>query len=189
MSEPEIRNGVNVTQLKNLVDTIQQNPDMAKVTFKAKSKWNGGTQAKVNISDLIAGGNDISGEGRNFELNVDEPEVLGGKDEHPNPVEYLAAGLCGCLTAGIASNSALFETDLDEIDVEVDVDFDIHGLLGLDDDTPSGAIELNYNVKLKGPEAEEKLRKSKETIDNKSPVKKTLEMPLKITTNVEAEES
>ena len=34
---------------------------------------------------------------RNFELIVDEPKELGGTDEDANPVEYILAGLAGCL--------------------------------------------------------------------------------------------
>ena len=34
---------------------------------------------------------------REFELIVDEPPGLGGDDEGPNPVEYILAGLAGCL--------------------------------------------------------------------------------------------
>jgi len=34
---------------------------------------------------------------RDFELIVDEPPSLGGDDEGPNPVEYILAGLAGCL--------------------------------------------------------------------------------------------
>lgn len=34
---------------------------------------------------------------RDFELIVDEPPGLGGDDEGPNPVEYILAGLAGCL--------------------------------------------------------------------------------------------
>ncbi len=34
---------------------------------------------------------------RGFELIVDEPPGLGGDDEGPNPVEYILAGLAGCL--------------------------------------------------------------------------------------------
>ena len=34
---------------------------------------------------------------RDFELIVDEPPGLGGGDEGPNPVEYILAGLAGCL--------------------------------------------------------------------------------------------
>jgi len=34
---------------------------------------------------------------RQFRLVVDEPEDLGGTDENANPVEYILAGLAGCL--------------------------------------------------------------------------------------------
>ena len=32
-----------------------------------------------------------------FKLVVDEPEGLGGTDENANPVEYILAGLAGCV--------------------------------------------------------------------------------------------
>ncbi|HLV13756.1 MAG TPA: OsmC family protein [Xanthomarina sp.] len=34
---------------------------------------------------------------RNFKLVIDEPEDLGGTDENANPVEYILAGLAGCV--------------------------------------------------------------------------------------------
>ncbi|AKI97358.1 OsmC family protein [Kosmotoga pacifica] len=34
---------------------------------------------------------------RNFNIVVDEPPMLGGKDEGPNPVEFVLAALAGCL--------------------------------------------------------------------------------------------
>ncbi|UPS90224.1 OsmC family protein [Bizionia sp. M204] len=34
---------------------------------------------------------------RNFRLIIDEPEDLGGTDENANPVEYVLAGLAGCV--------------------------------------------------------------------------------------------
>lgn len=34
---------------------------------------------------------------RQFKLVVDEPEALGGTDENANPVEYILAGLAGCV--------------------------------------------------------------------------------------------
>lgn len=180
-----IRNGVNLTNIENLLGAIQENPGLAEVQFKATSTWLGGTQAKVQINSLMAGGQDIAREGRSFSLVVDEPPELGGLDEAPNPVEHLAAALCGCLTAGIATNAALFETDLDRIEVDVEVDFNIHGVLGLDDSYPNGPLGLHYRVRLGGPGAPEAMRKSKETLDRKSPVKNTIELPLKVTTEFE----
>lgn len=34
---------------------------------------------------------------RGFQLIIDEPEDLGGSNEDANPVEYILAGLAGCL--------------------------------------------------------------------------------------------
>ena len=179
-----IRNGVNLDNIQELIDAIKDNPELAKVQFVANSTWKNGTKAEVTIADLYAGGQNIAGEGRKFTLTVDEPPQLGGTDEHPNPVEYLAAGLCGCLTAGIATNAAIFETDLDQIDVKVEVNFDIHGVLGLDKEVPNGALDLNYSVTLKGQGDDEQLIKSKETIDRKSPVRNTLMNALETATEV-----
>lgn len=187
---PNIKNGVILDNIEQLVGAIQQDPNVAKVQFKAKSEWNGGTQAKVTISEMFSNGQNMFGPERNFNLIVDEPAVLGGKDEYPNPVEYLASALCGCLTAGIATNAALFGTELEKINVEVLVNFDIHGVLGLDRSKPSGPLDLHYKVTLKGKNGAtvDQLIKSKETLDKKSPIKNTIELPLRVTTEVVIEE-
>lgn len=178
-------NGVNLGNIGGLIGAIKENPKLANVTFKAKSVWKGGTRTEATISELYAGGQNIARAGRKFTVAVDEPPELGGTDEHPNPVELVAAGLCGCVTAGIATNAALFKTELEQVEIEVEMDFDIHGVLGLKNDVPNGATELRMKVRLKGSGSEEQLVKAKETIDRKSPVKNTLEMPIRITSEVE----
>lgn len=181
-------NGVILENIQNLVDAVKENPGLANVTFKAKSQWLGGTKAEVSISELEAGGQNIAREGRDFKLVVDEPPELGGTDEAPNPVEHVLGGLCGCLTAGIATNAALFETPLDKIEVEVQANWDLHGVLGLNRDVPNGALNLHYKVNLKGEGDKEKIQRSKETLDRKSPIRNTLELPLKITTEINIED-
>lgn len=37
------------------------------------------------------------GNSRNFQITIDEPPALGGRDEAANPVEYTLASLAGCL--------------------------------------------------------------------------------------------
>lgn len=182
-----MKNGVNLDNIENLVGAIHENPKVANVQFKAKSKWLGSTQSEVEIHELHSDGNNIREGGNKFTLRVDEPGVLGGADEYPNPVEYLASALCGCLTAGIATNAALFDTELEKIEVEVDVNFDVHGVLGLDREKPNGPLNLHYKVKLKGKNGVDvaKLQKSKETLDKKSPIKNAIELPLHITTEFE----
>lgn len=182
-------NGVNLGSISSLIDAITASPALANVTFKACSQWLGGTRSEITIGAVHANQANISAPDRQFTLHVDEPPYLGGQDSAPNPVELMAAGLCGCLTAGIATNAALFGTELEKIQVEVDVHFDVHGVLGLDKQTPNGAIGLHYKVTLKAkdPGMAEKLVRTKETIDRKSPVKQTLELPLRVTTEVVVE--
>ncbi len=187
---PNIKNGVNLDNIEALVGAIQNDPKVAQVQFKAESEWKGGTKAAVTVSELFSNGQNIRSETSKYSLMVDEPAVLGGTDEHPNPVEYLASALCGCLTAGIATNAALFGTDLEKIKVEVFVNFDIHGVLGMDRSKPSGPLDLHYKVTLKGKNGatKEQLTKSKETLDKKSPIKNTIEFPLKVTSEIVIEE-
>lgn len=182
-------NGVNLANVSSLIEAITTSPAMADVVFKARSQWQGGTRTEVTVDEVHSNNANISTPHRQFKLHVDEPPYLGGEDSAPNPVEMMAAGLCGCLTAGIATNAALFGTELEKIQVEVDVRFDVHGVLGLNKETANGAIGLHYKVTLKAkdPEAAHKLVRSKETIDRKSPVKQTLEMPLHITSEVVVE--
>ena len=182
-----LKNGVNLTNIQGLLDAIDQDPAVADVQFRARSKWLGSTQAEVTVHELMSNGQNIREGGNKFTLRVDEPAVLGGVDEYPNPVEYLAAALCGCLTAGIATNAALFGTELEEIEVDVDVNFDIHGVLGLDRSKPNGPLNLDYKVRLKGKDGATpaQLQKSKETLDKKSPIKNTIQLPLQVTSSFE----
>jgi uncharacterized OsmC-like protein len=184
-----IKNGINLSNIEGLIGGINEDPGLAEVQFQARSVWKGGTQAEVSIGPMIAGGNDIADASRRYTVMVDEPSVLGGADEYPNPVEYLASALCGCITAGIATNASLFDVDVDKIEVDVDVNFNIKGVLGLDRSFPNGPLDLHYKVRLGGPGAAEYLAKSKETIDRKSPIKNTIELPLTVTTEMEIEES
>ncbi|WP_141736394.1 OsmC family protein [Oligoflexus tunisiensis] len=184
-----IRNGVNLDNINALVEGVKSNPKLANVTFVANSKWKNGTKTEVTIGELLADGKNIRPSGKSFKLMVDEPKELGGNDEYPNPVEYLAAGLAGCITAGIATNGALFGTDFTEINVKVEVNFDLHGVLGLDKSKPNGALDIRYQVELAGAASPEKLTKAKETIDRKSPVKNTLEGQLPVRTSVKVKKT
>lgn len=56
---------------------------MSDVTFSVSGQSETSTRLAVQVRD--------------FELIVDEPPGLGGGDEGPTPVEYILAGLAGCL--------------------------------------------------------------------------------------------
>lgn len=188
VTEKRENNGVDLANVQQLVEAVKDNRNLANVTFEAKSRWVGGTKSEVTISDLYAGGQNIARADRRFQLTVDEPAQLGGTDQAPNPVEHLAAGLAGCLTAGIATNSALFGVELEKLEIDVSATYDILGLLGLDRSVPTEASEIKYTVRIKGSGGADALQRSKETIDRKSPVRNTIARAINVTTEIIVEE-
>ena len=182
-------NGVNLDNINGLVGAIKADAALGDVKFFARSEWQGGTKSEVTVDKVHANGSNLSGPERSFTIMVDEPAYLGGGDSAANPMELLAAGLCGCLTAGIATNAALFGTELERLAVEVTLDIDVHGVLGLNKTAQNGAIGLHYKVIMKGKDGADvaAMTRTKETIDRKSPVRNTLELPLKVTTEVVVE--
>lgn len=182
----ETVNGVALAPIGQFIDAVKAEPDTAHITFRASSRWTGGTKADVEVTDFLSNGVSAATQGRSFKLTVDEPGVLGGGDSAPNPVEYLAAGLCGCITAGIATNAELFGIALDRLEVDVAIDFDVIGLLAVDRSVPTGATGINYTVRLKGKDGvtPEQLEKCKAVIDKKSPVRNTLAAAIPMTTRV-----
>lgn len=54
-----------------------------KIEFNVESTTKSNSQSAIKV--------------RNFSVLVDEPVMLGGTDEAPNPVEYILCGLTGCM--------------------------------------------------------------------------------------------
>ena len=179
-------NGIALAPIGQFIEMVKAEPDVAHITFRATSRWSGGARSAVSVTNFLSNGAPASPEGRTFDLAVDEPGVLGGGDSAPNPVEYLAAGLCGCITAGIATNAELFGVALDKIEVDVDIDYDVIGLLAVDRSVPTGATGITYTVRLKGKDgvSREQLEKCKTVIDGKSPVRNTLAGAIPMRTHV-----
>lgn len=173
-------NDVNLEAVMAVDTLVRENPAMGKCQFKAKSSWQRGTKTQVSIGGWTAGGQAMSPAPRRFTLMVDEPAELGGVDGAPNPVEVLLSALAGCVTVGIATNAQMFGVPIDAIDIELEADIDARGFLGHDKAVRNGVTDIRYTVTIQSPAPEEKVRKVKETIDRKSPVRDTLANPVNI---------
>ena len=178
-----IVNGVDLEALGGFADAVKNGDVSPEIRFTAKSSWVGGARTEVTVDRFFAGGQDSAPLDRCFKFYVDEPAVLGGQDTAPNPVEYLAAGLCGCITAGIVTNAALFGTKIESLEVTVDADINVLGLFGFDRTIPSHCNRITYAVKING-EDPAALLKSMQVIDGKSPVKNTLANAIDIVTKM-----
>ena len=92
-----IVNGVNVSQLFETIDNIKENTEIAKFNFRATNKWIDGTENHTTVGDFYGACKTHTRETPHTFIK-DEPEILLGKDKGANPVEYLLAGLAGCIT-------------------------------------------------------------------------------------------
>jgi uncharacterized OsmC-like protein len=174
-------NDVNLEAIRAVDTLVREQPAMGKCQFTAKSTWHRGAKTEVAIAGWSAGGNEMSPAPRRFTVMVDEPPELGGIDGAPNPVEVLLSALAGCVTAGLATNAEMFGVPVDAIDLELEADVDARGMLGHDRSIRNGVTDIRYTVTIQSPAPEEKVRKCKETIDRKSPVRDTLANPVNIT--------
>jgi uncharacterized OsmC-like protein len=174
-------NDVNVPKIKELDHVLRQTPAAAKATFTVKSTWHRGTKAVIEVGKMTAGGQNFFPPTRKFVMLTDDPDVLGGVDSAPTPAETLVAALAGCLTSGIAANASLFDVPVDAIDIDMEADIDLRGVMGHDKSVRSGFSDIRYTVTIKSPAAEDKVRRCKETIDRKSPVRDTIANPVNVT--------
>jgi hypothetical protein len=63
----------------------------------------------------------------------------------------------------------------------MEADIDLRGVLGHDKAMPNGVTDIRYTVTIQSPASEDQVRKCKETIDRKSPVRNTLTNPVNVT--------
>ena len=181
MSQP--LNDVNVEAMRDLDRKVRENPDFGKRTVKLRSSWLRGTKALVEVGTHHALGKAVTPPTRRFVLMSDAPPGLGGVDSGPAAVEVLLMALAGCVTSGIAANAALFEVPIDGLDIEMEADVDLRGLLGHDKSVRNGFSDIRYTVTIHSSAPEEKVRRCKETIDRKSPVRDAITAPVRVTSS------
>ncbi len=174
-------NDVNLERLRATDAAVRGTPGLEKIIVKAKSTWHRGTMTQVTLGEWYAGGQRMTPAPRRFTIMVDEPADLGGGDAAPFPIEVLLAALAGCVSNGTATNAALFDVPIDAIEIDLEAQMDARGMLGHDKSVRNGVTDINYTITIQSPASEEQVRRCKETIDRKSPVRDTLARPVNIT--------
>ncbi|PQP54567.1 OsmC family protein, partial [Mycolicibacterium austroafricanum] len=80
-----------------------------------------------------------------------------------------------------ATNAALRGIELSSLKLELEVDFDLHGFLGLDDSVRPGEQQIRVNVHAESPNASgEQLQKLTEAVQDHSPIRDTLANPVEV---------
>jgi len=174
-------NGVDVQRLMETVGAIQEDPSLGAFEFRAHNEWIDGTKNRSRIQDFYGAGKEDDTRARPFVLENDEPAVMTGKDEAPNPVEFVLHGLAGCVTTTMVAHAASRGIEIESIASELEGDIDVRGFLGLSEDVPKGYSEIRVNLKVKSDAPAEKLAE----LAQYSPVYNTLVRPVNVVLRVE----
>jgi uncharacterized OsmC-like protein len=151
-------NGINMDALEATVNAIQEKPELGESRFHIHNKWIGGGHNCTNVTDFFSAGQNILHK-QTFELDADEPTVMGCEDQGANPVEHLLHALAACVTASIVSHAAIRGIRIDELESEIEGDLDLRGFLGLSQEVRKGYQNIRIKFKVKTDEEDiEKLK-------------------------------
>ena len=131
MATTTTRNGVDVDRLVATVGAVQNDPSVAKFTFRARSTWGSGGRSRGEIREFEHAGAVTTDRPAAFELIGDEPPVLLGTNAGPNAVELVLQALAFCYGVGFVYNAAARGIDIAELRYEIEGDLDLHRFLGL----------------------------------------------------------
>ena len=136
---------------------------------------------KVNGKNI--GLTKYQGYARNFELIVDEPEILGGEDSAANPVEYLLAGYAGCLNVVFGIVAKELNIEIKNLEINIDGDINPAKFLGLSNEERAGFKSLNVEIKLSTNVDKQKESLLIETVKGRCPINDNLSNPTPINYN------
>ena len=154
-------NGIDTTTIAALVGKIQEEPVRGDTLWKTEVIWQGGFRNQIRIRDLS-------------ESYADEPEMLGGTNTAPNPVEQLLGALGSCLAIGYIANASVRSIQIEELRIELEGHIDLPVFLGLRDGH-AGYPDIALKVYLKADAPQETVEELHQQVLRTSPVGKTIE--------------
>jgi uncharacterized OsmC-like protein len=170
------KTGFDQVALSGLIEHIKGKPEAGNTVWKAQTQWLGGFKSQAQIRD--------------FTVAMDEPAALGGSNTAPNMVEMVLGAYGCCLTTGYAANAAMRGIELEDIQIELEGDLDLHSFLGLKDPEESwpGYTNVRAKVNLKAKNATpEQIQELHDAVVRTSPVGSILQRPLHVSTHLVTE--
>lgn len=176
-------NGVDVDRLGETVSTIRQNPSLAASQFRAVNRWISGGHNRSTIKGFYGAGQEDATRTKPFELDADEPQVLLGKDQAANPVEFVLHALAACLTTSLVYHAAARGIQIESIESKLEGDLDLQGFLGLSDKVRRGYKKIKANFTVKSNASAEQL----ESLTKFSPVYDIVSNPVPLSIAITAQ--
>jgi uncharacterized OsmC-like protein len=153
----EALNGVNVDRLGGMIQSVQQAPNLASFQFRAKNRWIMGGHNRSTIQGFYGAGEEYMTRKKPFVLDSDEPRVLLGTDQGPNPYELALHALAAGLTTSLVYHAAVRGIRLEAVESTLEGDLDIQGFLGLSDKVRRGYKDIRVYFAIKSDAPAEQL--------------------------------
>jgi len=156
--EDRIINGLNITEYEQIVEAVRNEPNLAKFQFRNDNRWEGGGLNRTTIKGFHGAGEEQGTEGRHFTVDAAEPPVLLGKDEAPNPVEYLLHALASCLTSTIVYKAAARGIVVDAIESSFEGDLDARAFMEISDEQRKGYQNIRAKFKIQADASPDEIK-------------------------------
>ena len=184
-STEKFLNGVNVTAVNELIDSVQADPKLANCKFHLKNNWITCGQNHSRVESFYGAKQENYHEAP-FTLNADEPPLLAGQGTGANPVEYLLHALVSCLTTTLVYHAAARGIKIEELESEVGGNLDLRGFLEISNEVRNGYQDIYINFRVKTDKKNiEKLK----TLYKLSPVFDVVSKGTNVQVNIEQIES
>ena len=170
-------NGLDLNALGETVEAIQQNAELAKVSFDVTTRWTGQTRSETTVDGFTMAGERVT---RTHKIVADEPCELLGADSAPNPQELLMAAFNACIMVGYVAGSSLKGITLDSVEIKTRGELDLRGFLGLSDEVAPGYESIAYEVKIKGDGTPEQFAEIHQTVLKTSPNYFNISRPIRV---------
>ena len=175
-----IVNGVNVTALTQTVEAVKANPLIAKFRFNVKNEWLDGPRSHSIINGFHGAMQDIE-RSQSFQLHTDEPPILLGRDQNPNPGEYLLHALAACVTSSLIYHAAARGIVIEEVESKVEGDLDARGFLGMDKSVRNGFQNIRMSFDIRADLSDQELQELAKLGPTFSPVLDSLTKGVPVT--------
>ena len=168
-------NGVNTQTLSTFFSSMQNQPEMTKVTFSVNSEWNGGFSVGATASKVFRIGDQNIERNTEYKTQYDFPAQLSGEGQGPTVCEGCMGTLAACLTQTIVAHATARGIQLDSIKIHVEGEVDMRGFAGISDNVRPGAQQFRVNMNIKsGSASKEQLDELREIGKRFSPAFDTL---------------
>ena len=153
----KIINGVDVTTMMHTMDAVKADPTVAKFRFHLHNQWLEGGHNRSTMNEFYGAGQ-TQQRAKPFEMHVDEPVVLLGRDQAPNPAEYLLTALAACVASALVYHAAARGIAIEEVESQVEGDVDVRGFLGLDENVRRGFQNIRMTLAIHADVTDEQLQ-------------------------------